>query len=141
MQTLTLALIFLSLQNASAIHKNQLPAFFGSSSCDASIPGVWGGQFPPSPPLGDSYQLSWDPSRGPGAWRATGGDGVGWGVALGMFGPGNATVSLSFDSGVKLTGNVSKGCTQMDFNENGSRCFITPPPPPPISTVHIVAMK
>ena len=79
---------------AAAVHKSTRPPFFASASCDASIPGTWGGQFPPSPPIGDSYSLAWDPSRGPGAWRATADGSVGWGVALGQLAADNSTVTM-----------------------------------------------
>jgi hypothetical protein len=128
---------------ALAVHKKYAkhtsPRF--SDTCDTAIPGQWTGfEGPDSHPLGDLYALSWSVPAAPGAWTATMIQGGGWGVGHAQLSPDNTTVTIAFDSGVNLTGNVSNKCSQIDW-DNDSRWAVAPPPPAPITDVHIIAMN
>lgn len=108
------------------------------SPCDATIPGSWTGSFPPSPPLGDQYFLNWtEPFTG--AWTATMVQGGGWTTGAGQFSPDNRTASIAFDTGVKLTGNVSANCSDITWDNDS--LWQSVPTPVPITDVHIIAMN
>jgi len=53
--------------------------------------------------------------------------------------PDNRTATISFDSGVKLTGNVSANCSIIDWSNDSQWNFI--PTPVAITDVHIIAMN
>ena len=92
-----------------ARHKNLNAPMIGpkpqsrGSPCDAVIPGQWTGFMPQ--PLNDLYGLAWTQPPSPGAWTATMIQGGGWGTGEGQFSADNLTATISFDSGVNLTGN------------------------------------
>jgi hypothetical protein len=133
-------LVLALLPLAAAVHKKdqRYPAPTFSDSCDVSIPGVWTG-FNPQP-LGDAYQMNWTTPAAPGAWTVTMISGGGWRVGTGQFSADNTTTTVSFDSGVKLQGNVSDKCSTIVW-DNDSIWKVRPPPPPPITDVHVVSMN
>ena len=106
----------LLVASAAASHKKH--NYMAPGPCDGSIPGLWTGYEPQ--PLGDEYSLSWASPPSPGAWTATMVHGGGWGVGQGQFSADFTTTSISFDSGVKLTGRVSANCTQIDWSNDST---------------------
>ena len=78
------------------------PGLRTGSPCDSVIPGDWTGFT--DHPLNDLYGLAWTQPPSPGAWTATMLQGGGWTTGAALFGPNNLTASISFDSGVNLTG-------------------------------------
>ena len=132
-----LLLLLLLAGSALAKHKKlygasaHAPAS-SASPCDLVIPGDWTGFFPE--PLNDLYGLAWSP--GPPNWQATALQGGGWGQGDASFGADNLTASISFDTGVKLNGNVSANCSVIEW-DNGSvwKAVVTPAV---ITDVHII---
>lgn len=108
--------------------------------CDGSIPGSWTGfEGAGRTPLGDLYSLTWSEPSSPGAWTATMEQGGGWGVGHGQFNADNSTTTISFDSGVNLTGNVTANCTSIYWDNDSSWSKVVPKPV--ITDVHIIAMS
>ena len=123
------------------VHKKYSPVMLPAtpSPCDLTIPGFWTG-ISQNHPLGDTYQMAWTVPASPGAWTVHMVDGGGWNVGVGQLSADNTTSTVSFDSGVKLNGNVSKDCSAI-YWDNDSSWVVKPPPPPPITDVHIIAMN
>lgn len=135
-----LVLLASTTLGVQAVHKKYAPPMLPAapSPCDVTIPGYWTGY--ESTPLGDTYQMAWTVPASPGAWTVHMIDGGGWNVGIGQLSADNTTTTVSFDSGVKLNGNVSKDCSSITW-DNDSRWGVKPPPPPPITDVHIIAMN
>ena len=135
---LTLLLCAAAACSVQALHKkHQQHTAAVPQNCDSFIPGDWTG-FEPQP-LNDLYSLTWSTPAAPGAWTVKMVSGGGWNVGQGQFSADNQTTTISFDSGVKLTGNVTSaagtapGSCSMIVWDNGSNWQRRPPPPAPIT--------
>ena len=97
-----------------------------TSPCDLTIPGYWTGFFPG--PLGDEYQLTWGTATN--TWTAVYIDPIpgGWKNASGVFGTDNTTVSVVFDSGLKLTGTVDASCSTIAWDNDSLWKSVAPVP-------------
>ena len=112
-------------------------ASFASPSC-AALGGVWTG-FVSRVPLYDEYYLAFEAGAAPGAFSAVNvraSEPGGWTIGAGQLSPDNSTVTIAFDTGVTLRGNVSADCALLEW-ENGSQWKETGG----IEVVHLLSMS
>jgi hypothetical protein len=99
---------------------------FLSAPCDSNIPGYWTGYFPG--PLNDEYLLNWTATAG--QWSATYINPVpnGWTSAVGRFNTDNSSATITFNTGLQLTGTVDASCSTISW-DNDSVWKAVPPVP------------
>ena len=90
-------------------------------------------------PLYDEYYLAFEAGAAPGAFSAVNvrpSAPGGWTLGKGQLSPDNATLAITFDTGLTLRGNVSGDCTVLAF-ENGSQWKETSG----VEVVHLLSMS
>jgi hypothetical protein len=108
-------------------HKILLPEFLSeitpkdvsSTSPCIGFNGTWTGFSPPTNPLFDEYLLQWEDET-IGSFTSIVVNGTeGWTFGRGQIDYStNASVQIEFDNGISLKGNLSKGCKQIDWDND-----------------------
>lgn len=129
--TLLLILILLfnevvsSSRKRGALGRTQSPSpsTEGTAAADCStLPGVWTGFLPPTTPLYDEYDLQYETGAPFGEFTAVvirAASPGGWTIGRGQLSQNNRSVTIVFDTGLTLQGNVSQDCSAF-FWENES---------------------
>jgi len=108
-----------------------------AASC-AALDGVWTGYMARAP-LYDEYYLAFEAGAAPGAFSAVNVRSSapgGWTLGTGQLSADNATLSMTFDTGLTLQGNVSANCTLLSF-DNDSQWQETSG----VEVVHLLSMS
>jgi hypothetical protein len=93
-----------------------------STAADCStLPGVWTGFFPPTKPLYDEYDLQFETGAPIGEFTAVvirASSPNGWTIGKGQLSLDNRSVTMVFDTGLTLFGNVSEDCSAIFWNND-----------------------